>query len=69
MYSDPGPMLIALLVVFLLGLLSWGFWRYRIALKTRARFEWNDDVLLGFLLFVSFTLGIVLTYFSFLAVP
>ncbi len=69
MYSDPGPVLIAFLVFFLLGLLSWGFWRYQIALKTRPRFEWNDDVLLGFLLFVSFTLGIVLTYFSFLAVP
>ena len=61
--------LLTILIVLLLGLLSWGFWRYRKSQKASARFEWNDAMLLGFLLFVSFTLGIVLTYFSFLAVP
>ena len=68
-FTDPGPKLIALLLIILLGFLVWGFWRYRKHQKNSARFEWNDAVLIGFLLFASFTLGIVLTYFSFLAVP
>ena len=69
MFTDPGLKLIALLLIILLGLQGWSFWRFRKYQKKNALFEWNDTVLIGFLLFASFTLGVVLTYFSFLAVP
>jgi len=69
LFTDPGPKLLALLLITFLGFLSWGFWRYQKYQKKSVRFEWNDAVLIGFLLFASFTLGIVLTYFSFYAVP
>jgi len=68
-FIDPGPKLIALSMITFLGFLSWGFWRYRKYQKKNAHFEWSDAILIGFLLFMSFTLGIVLTYFSFYAVP
>ena len=68
-FIDPGPKLIALLLTILLGFLGWGFWRFLKFQKNSIRFVWNDAILIGFLLFASFTLGIVLTYFSFYAVP
>jgi len=69
MFSAPGPKLLAILLMTFLGFLSWGFWRYRKYQKKSALFEGNDAILIGFLLFASFALGIVLTYFSFYAVP
>jgi len=69
LFTDPGPKLIALLLIILLGFLVWGFWRYRKYQQNDVHFEWNDAVLIGFLLFAAFTLGIVLTYFSFYAIP
>jgi len=69
MFTDPRPQLIGLLLVSLLGFLGLGFWKLRKQIKSSAHFEWNDAVLVGFLLFASFTLGIVLTYFSFYSVP
>ena len=69
LFTDPGPKLIALLLTVLLGFLGWGFWRYRKYQKSSAHSEWNDAVLIGMLMFASFTLGVVLTYFSFYAVP
>jgi len=69
LFTDPGPKLIVLLLTVLLGFLAWGFWRHRKYQKNSVHFEWNDTVLIGFLLFASFTLGIFLTYFSFYAVP
>jgi len=68
-FTDPAPKLIAMLLIILLGLQGWSFWRFRKYQKNNALFEWNDAILIGFLLFASFTLGIVLTYFSFYAVP
>ena len=68
-FTDPGPKLIVLLLTTLIGFLGWGFWRYRKFQKSTALYEWSDAVLIGFLLFATFTLGIVLTYFSFYAVP
>ena len=69
MFTAPGSKLLALLLMTFLGFLSWGYWRYQKYQKNSARLEWNDAVLISFLLFASFTLGIVLTYFSFYAVP
>ena len=69
LFTEPGSKLIALVLTVLLGFLGWGFRRIRKYQKNNAPVEWNDAILIGFLLFTSFTLGIVLTYFSFYAVP
>jgi len=61
----PGLQLLSVLITLLLGLLIWGFWRYREYQKKDVIIAWDDAVLIGFLLFAAFVLGVFWTYFSF----
>jgi len=65
----PGLQLLSVLITLLLGLLIWGFWRYREYQKKDVIIAWDDAVLIGFLLFAAFVLGVFWTYFSFRFVP
>lgn len=67
--NDPGPILIAVLLVSFLGFLSWGGWHYFKQHNHSAHPGWSDTILFGLLLFAAFVLGIVLTYFAFYAIP
>ena len=44
----PGTPLIATLVTTIIGLLSWGFWRYQKNSQSSVRIEWLDLILVGF---------------------
>lgn len=67
--TRPGPQLLGLLVAVLLSLLGWGFWQYEKHRKTQLRIEWNDVVLVGFLIFSVFTLSLFGIYFFHRTIP
>jgi hypothetical protein len=56
------PVLLAILVGLLFGLLTWGFLRVRGREAGDASIGIRDDVLLGLLVLAAFSLGVFLTY-------
>lgn len=66
----PGPSLIAALVTSAVGLVSWGFWRYR---KTRqsssVHIEWLDMILGGFVALSVVTLLILWVSLCYRVIP
>lgn len=66
----PGPSLIVALVTSTVGLVSWGFWRYR---KTRqsssVRIEWLDMILGGFIALSVVTLLILWVSLCYRVIP
>jgi hypothetical protein len=65
----PGPPLIAALVTATVGLLSWGFWRYRKNRQSSAHIEWLDMILIGFAALSVVTLLILWISLSFRVIP
>lgn len=56
------PLLISILVLALLGLMSWGFWRYRSYQNDDALMGSYDQMLIGLLILSTFALKVFLTY-------
>ena len=56
------PVLLAILVGLLFGLLAWGFLRVRSHKAGEALVGVRDDVLTGLLVLAAFALGVFLTY-------
>jgi hypothetical protein len=56
------PVLLAILVGLLLGLLAWGFFRIQSHESGEALIGARDDVLTGLLVLAAFALGVFLTY-------
>jgi Flp pilus assembly protein CpaB len=56
------PLLLIMLVAFLLGLVTWGFWRARGEEINDIPMTSRDDVLLGFLVLAAVALVIFLAY-------
>ena len=56
------PVLLAILVGLLFGLLAWGFLRMRNPKTGETLIEASDGVLAGLLVLATFALGVFLTY-------
>jgi hypothetical protein len=56
------PVLLAILVGLLFGLLAWGFLRVRSHKAGATLIETSDGVLAGLLVLATFALGVFLTY-------
>jgi hypothetical protein len=56
------PVLLAILVGLLFGLLAWGFLRVQSHKAGEALIGISDDVLTGLLVLAAFALGVFLTY-------
>ena len=56
------PVLLAILVGLLFGLLTWGFLRMRGREAGDALISVRDDMLVGLLVLAAFALGVFLTY-------
>jgi hypothetical protein len=56
------PVLLAILVGLLFGLLAWGFLRMRSREAEEALMGAGDDLLTGLLVLAAFALGVFLTY-------
>ena len=55
------PLLIGVTVIALVGLVSWGFWKYQCGPVDEILMDAHDKLLLGLLLLSAFALGVFLT--------
>lgn len=57
-YVQALPFLLGILVVFLIGLLVWGIFRYRKQKSSNMPIGSLDDILMGLLVLAAFTSGV-----------
>ncbi len=61
--SHAVPLLISILIVALLGLMSWSIWKYQSDPADDAPMDSYDQMLMGLLILAAFALGVFSTFF------